>query len=80
MQLFLGRGGDCQEPGHHPLFDLLWSASELSWYLWFVIPLADVVTMNCTEAQSLAEVDSSTILDLAGSNQFMSYSTATSFF
>ena len=28
--------------------------------------------MSCTEAQGLAEVDSSAILDLVGSNQFMS--------
>ena len=34
LQLFRGGGWDFQELGHHPLFGLLWSASELAWCWW----------------------------------------------
>lgn len=34
FQLFWGGGRDRQELGHHSLFGLLRSASELWWYLW----------------------------------------------
>ena len=34
LQLFGGRGGNFQGLGCHPLFSLLWSASELSWHWW----------------------------------------------
>ena len=34
FQLFWRRGGDFQELDHCPLFDLWWSASELSWHWW----------------------------------------------
>ena len=34
FQLFWRMAGDFQELGHCPLFDLLRSASKLSWYLW----------------------------------------------
>ena len=30
----LGRGKGLPGIGHHSLFGLLWSASELWWYLW----------------------------------------------
>ena len=39
FQLFCGRGGGFQVLGHHPLFDLLWLASELLW-CWWVCRLA----------------------------------------
>ena len=74
FQLFWGRGRDFQELGHHPLFGLLWSASELSSFLWGC-HLAYGNPLQCVynEAQGLPGVESSNILDLVGSNQYMSY-------
>ena len=61
------------------LSDLLRLASELSWCLW-VCHLANAFQQAYNEAQSLLEVESSAILDLVGSNQFLSCPVAMSFF
>ena len=45
-----------------------------------VMVLADVLQCEHTEAQGLVEVDLSAVLDLFGSNQFLSYPWAVSFF
>ena len=75
-----GRGRDFQELGHCPLFNLLWLASGLSWHLWVCHLDANVLQCAYNEAQGPLEVDSSVILDLVGSNQFLSCPMAMSFF
>ena len=73
FKLFWRRSGDFQELDHHPLFGLLWSASELSWHLWVChLAYANILQSVYNEAPGLLEVESSTILDLVGSNQFLS--------
>ena len=79
LKLFWGRGRDFQELDHHPLFDPLWSALELSWQL-RVCHLADVLEAVYKDAQELLEVNSLSILDLVVSNQFMSSPQWLSFF
>ena len=65
---------DFQDLGHGPLFGLLWSALELSWGLWVChLAYANVLQPAYNEAQGLLVVESSTILDLVDSNQFMLY-------
>ena len=60
--------------GHSPFFVLLWSALELSWHLWVChLTYASELQLAYNETQGLLEVKSSAILDLVGSNQFMSY-------
>ena len=78
FQQFWGRGWDFQELGHLLAFDG-WpqnchGASGCS--IW----LADVLQRVYTEAQGLVEADLSAILNLFGSNQFMSCPQAMSFF
>ena len=74
FQLFWGRSGDFQELGCCSLFGLLWSAWELSWRLWAChLAYANVLQWVHNEAQDQVEVNSSTILDLFGSNQFLLY-------
>ena len=80
FQLFWGRGGDFQELGYCPLFDLLWSASELSWRLWVCHLTCCWITVSVYKAQGLVEADSFATLDLVGSNQFMSCPQWLSFF
>lgn len=53
-----------------PLFALLWQVQELSWHLW-PRHVANVLQRACAEAQNLLEVESSTILDLVDSKQFL---------
>ena len=48
-----------------------WRVSELSWQ-WWMCHLANVLQWRYNEAQVLLEVESSTVLDLVGSNQFLS--------
>ena len=60
FQLFGGRGGDFQELGHHPLFSILWSASELSWRGWVChLAYPNVLQRAYNEAQGLLEDESS---------------------
>ena len=61
------------------LSDLLQSASELSWCLW-ACHLANALQQAYNEAQSLLKVETSAILDLVGSNQFLSCPVAMSLF
>lgn len=63
-----------------PTFDLSWLTSQLS-RRWLVSHLdANILQWAYNEAQHPLEVESSTILDLFGSNQFMSCPQALSFF
>jgi len=72
FQLFWRRSRHFQELGHCPLF-LLWLASELSWCWWVChSAYAKVLQWVYNEAQGLLEIESSVILDLVGSNQFLS--------
>ena len=66
-----GKGQRFPGIGPPPTFGFLWLASELSWCLW-VCHLANALQWAYTEAQGLLEVESSAILDLVGSNQFLS--------
>ena len=60
--------------GHHLFFGLLKSASELSQSLWMChLAYANVLQWVYNVAEGPLEVESSAILDLVGSNQFMSY-------
>ena len=53
---------------------LLWMALELSWHLLVChLAHANLVQWAYNEAQGLLEVDSSALLDLTHSNQFLSY-------
>ena len=78
FQQFGGRGQDFQELGHFLAFDG-WpqncngASGGSTW-------LADVLQWVYTEAQGLVKADLSAILNLFGSNQFMSCLRATSFF
>ena len=72
FQSFWGRGGEFHELGRGPLLELLWLASELSWHL-RAYHLAANALHEYKEAQGPLKVGSSTILDLVGSNQFLSY-------
>ena len=72
FQLFCGMGGDFQELGYRPHFALFWLALELSWR-WWVCHLASVLQRAYNDAQGPLEVKSSVILDLVGSNPFMSH-------
>ena len=75
FQLFFARSGDFQELGYYPVFGLLCSALELLWHLWMCnLANANVLQWAYNEAQGLLKFESSTILGLIGSNQFMSYS------
>lgn len=73
FQLFYKTVGDFQELGHHPLFGHLWSALELLWCQW-VCHLAcryiDIVRSVYWGSRPRSQL--STILNLVGSNQFMS--------
>ena len=54
-----GRGRDFQELGHHPLFALLWSASELSRCLQACrLSYASILPRVYNEVQGLLEVES----------------------
>ena len=67
FKLFWGRDRGFQELGHQPRFDL-WLL-ELSWCLWVVMYLADVLQWAYTQVQGLVDVNLLAILDPFGSNQ-----------
>ena len=69
----LEKGWDFQELGHHPLFGHLWSALELLWCLWvcyLVCRCIDIVRSVYWGSRPRSQL--STVLNLVGSNQFMS--------
>ena len=76
FQLFRGKGWGF--PGIGPLatfWPFTVSLLELSWHLWVCyLAYANVLQCAYNEAQGLLAVESSAILDLIGSNQFMLYS------
>ena len=73
LQLFWGRDGDFQDLDKCPVWGLLWLASELSWRLKLChLAYANVFQWAHNDTQSLLEVGSSAISDLADCNQFMS--------
>ena len=72
FQLFRGRGGDLQEWGHCPFFDLYgWWPGNCHGACGCVIQHAGILQCTYNEAQGPQEVESSAILYLVGSNQFM---------
>ena len=68
FQLFWGRGGDFQKLGHHPLFFIFdgWPQNCCG------AMSANVLQQAYSEAQGLPEVESSGMLVLVDSNQFLS--------
>lgn len=68
----LREGGGISRNWATPTFGLLWLAPELSWHP-RVCHSANALQWAYNEAQSPLEVKSYTILDLVGSNQFLSY-------
>ena len=67
------RGRDFQELSHHPLLTIYGWPQNYQGSYGYVIEHADVSQWGRNESQGLQEVQSSTILDLVSSNQFMSY-------
>ena len=66
-------GKNFWELGHHLFFGLLKSASELSQSLWMChLAYANVLQWVYNAAEGPLEVESSTILDQVGFNQFLS--------
>ena len=67
IPIILGKG-----QGVPPLFGFLWLVSELSQHWWVSHLDANVLQWAYNEVHSQLEVKSATILELPGSNQFMS--------